>query len=348
MVAGHDLAGAAGPAVVEQDEVLDEIEQPILRQHAVEKSFGVEASLVLLRVALPLDEVFPVARDRAVAGCIAVAHHQEGVVVEGVSDAVLGEVVGKVVVEPGADVPIDRLQLDEDQRQAVDETHQVRAPVVVRHAHALDLQLAHGQEAVVRDVAEVDHLRVRVARLAGGIAPLHRHPAADEAVELAVVLDERAGEIDARQLLDGLLPGRLRDVRVQPRERGAQVANQHDVPLRRATERAVRPEGLRLVGVDALPAEHLFEMLGEGLLDQPVFAVDVAEGHALSARLRLRGSRLRGRLAIFDQLAVAHHHHGGASLPRNLPGTPAARSNAAGAACMSASGRRETGCSFMG
>jgi hypothetical protein len=38
--------------------------------------------------------------------------------VEGVSDAVLGEVVGKVVVKPGADVPIDRLQLNEDQRQA--------------------------------------------------------------------------------------------------------------------------------------------------------------------------------------------------------------------------------------
>ena len=223
--------------------------------------------------------------------------------------------------KPGADVPVHRLQLDEDQRQAVDEAHQIRATVVVRHAHALNLQLAHGQEAVVRDVAEVDHLRPRVARLAGGIAPLHRHATADEAVELAVVLDERAGEIDARQLLDGLLAGRFRDVRVQPRERRAQVAHQHDVPLGRATERAVRPEGLRVVGVDTLPAEHLFQMLGEGLLDQPVLAVDVGEGHDLSARRRLWGSRLRGRLAFFDQLAVAHHYHGGASLPRNLPGT---------------------------
>ena len=59
------------------------------------------------------------------------------------------QVIGQVVVEAGADVPIDRLQLDEDQRQAVDEADEVGAAVVVRHAHALHLQLAHGQEAVV-------------------------------------------------------------------------------------------------------------------------------------------------------------------------------------------------------
>ena len=51
-------------------------------------------ALVLLVVALPLDEVLPLAGDRAVAGLVAVAHHQEGVVVEGVGDAVLVQVVG--------------------------------------------------------------------------------------------------------------------------------------------------------------------------------------------------------------------------------------------------------------
>ena len=196
VVARHDLARAAGPAVVEQDEVLDQIEQPVLRQHPVEQRLGIQARLVLLVVALPLDEVLPLAGDRAVAGLVAVAHDQEGVVVEGVGDAVLGEVVGQVVVEAGADVPIDRLQLDEHQRQAVDEADEIGAPVVVRHAHALDLQLAHGEEAVAGGVAEVDHLRVRVTGLAARIPPLDRHAAADEAVELAVVLDQRAGEVD--------------------------------------------------------------------------------------------------------------------------------------------------------
>ena len=163
----------------------------------------------------------------------------------------------QVVVEAGADVPVDRLQLDEDQRQAVDEADQIGAPVVVRHAHALDLQLAHGEEAVAAGVAEVDHLRARVPRLAGCVAPLDRHAAADEAVELAVVLEQRAGEVDARELLDGLLARRLRQVRVEPRQRRAQVAHQHHLALGRAAQRALRPEGLRVVGVDALPAERL-------------------------------------------------------------------------------------------
>ena len=37
MIARHDLARPARLAVVEQDEVLDEVEQPVLRQHAVEQ-----------------------------------------------------------------------------------------------------------------------------------------------------------------------------------------------------------------------------------------------------------------------------------------------------------------------
>ena len=149
MVAGHDLARAPGPAVVEENEVLDEVEQPLLGQHSVQQRLGVDTSLVLLRVALPLNEMVPLARDRAVASLVAIAHYKEGVVVEGVGDAVLIQVVGEVVVEAGADVPIDSLELDEDQWQTVDEADQVRAPVVVGYSHALDLQLPHREEAVV-------------------------------------------------------------------------------------------------------------------------------------------------------------------------------------------------------
>ena len=69
---------------------------------------------------------------------------------EGMGDDVLVQVVAQVAVEAGADVLVDRLQLDEDQRQAVDEADEIGAPVVVRHAQAVNLQLAHGEEAVVR------------------------------------------------------------------------------------------------------------------------------------------------------------------------------------------------------
>ena len=46
MVARHHLARGAGLALVEQDEVLDDVEQPVMREHPVEQNLGVDAALV--------------------------------------------------------------------------------------------------------------------------------------------------------------------------------------------------------------------------------------------------------------------------------------------------------------
>jgi hypothetical protein len=56
------------------------------------------------------------------------------------------------------------------------------------------------EEAVVGGLAEVDGLRQRMPGLALGIAPLHRYGATNEAVELAVVLQQRRREVAARRL----------------------------------------------------------------------------------------------------------------------------------------------------
>jgi len=61
---------------------------------------------------------------------------------EGMRDDVLIHVVAQVPVETGADVLVDRLQLDEDQRQAVDEADEIGAAVVARRAQPGQFQLA--------------------------------------------------------------------------------------------------------------------------------------------------------------------------------------------------------------
>ena len=94
------------------------------------------AALFALVIALPFGEMLPLAGDRAVAGAMAVADDEEGVVVKGVGDDILVQVIPQVAVETGADVLIDRLQLDEHQRQAVDEADQVRPAVVTRRRAA--------------------------------------------------------------------------------------------------------------------------------------------------------------------------------------------------------------------
>ena len=149
VVAGDDFAGAAGLAVVEQDEILDQVEQAVFGEHAIEQHLGFHAALVLLVVPLPFGEVLPLAGDGAVAGAVAVADDEKGVVVERVIDAGFAEVVGQVVVETGPHVQIDGFELDEHQRQAVDEADQIGAAVVVGDSEALDLQFPDGEEAVV-------------------------------------------------------------------------------------------------------------------------------------------------------------------------------------------------------
>src|ERR1700722_6402562 len=122
-------------------------------------------------------------------------------------DAVLAQTVSQVVVEASADIPIDRLQLNQDQWQTVDEANQVCAPVVVRYPHTLHLQFANGKEAIVGDVTEIDHASVGVTRFAFGIAPLDGNSSDNEAVEIAIVLQKRTCEVDTRQCFDGPLNG---------------------------------------------------------------------------------------------------------------------------------------------
>ena len=86
--------------------------------------------------------------------------------VKGVRDDVLIHVVAQVAIEASADVLVDGLQLDEHQRQAVDEADDIGAAVVVRRAQARELQLAHGEETVVaRSVLEVDYASAGVAEM---------------------------------------------------------------------------------------------------------------------------------------------------------------------------------------
>ena len=117
---------------------------------------------------------------------MAVADDEEGIVVKGVGDDVFVEVIAQVAVEPGADVLVNGLQLDEDQRQAVDETDEIGPAVVSRRAQAGDFQFADGNEAVVwfavrtAAVLEINHPCLCVAELALRIAIAHRHAVADE------------------------------------------------------------------------------------------------------------------------------------------------------------------------
>ena len=217
VVAGDHLARCARLALVEHDEVFDDVQEPVMRQHAVQQHLGFETALVRLVEPLPLAEVPPLAGDRAVAGMVTVRDDEEGVMMEGMGDDILVHIVGEVVVEALADVLVDRLQFDEHQRQAVDETDQVGAAVVVRRADAGELQLAHGEEAIgTRRVIEVDHSGTSGLLATLGIPVLDRNAAANQPVEITVVLHYRTADIVDRQFPQRVIYGGGRQVGIEP------------------------------------------------------------------------------------------------------------------------------------
>jgi hypothetical protein len=79
------------------------------------------------------------------------------------------------------------------------------------------------------------------------------------------------------ELLDGLHTCRLGQIGVESSQRRPQVAPQHHLTLAVAAKRAMRPEGFLVPGVHAVPAEHIVQILGKGLLDQAILAVDIGD-----------------------------------------------------------------------
>ena len=147
---------------------------------------------------------------------------------ERVGDDIFVHVVGEVVVEALADVLVDRLQLDEDQRQAVDETDQIGAAVVVRRADTCELQLAYGKEAIgTRRVVEVDHPGTSGLLAALGIPVLDGNAASNQPVKIPVVLHHRAADVVGRQFPHRVLDGGIRQVGIEPSQRGSQVPGEH-------------------------------------------------------------------------------------------------------------------------
>ena len=143
-------------------------------------------------------------------------------------------VVRQVLVECRARGHAGLLQLDDDQRQAVDEADQIRAAGVER---AGDAELADEQEIVVRRILPIDHAQA-LGLLAAVFAVRHGDLDAflEQPIDLAVRRLEAHRRTVAGQLIDGGGDRLGRQRRIQPFQRRAQAGNQHHLALRLAPQ----------------------------------------------------------------------------------------------------------------
>ena len=286
VVTGNDLPHAADATVIKEHEVFDDVEQAMLGEHAIQQRHSIKSGCVILTVALPLGEVIPLAGDGAVSSFVTIADDEKRVVMEGVRDTVFVQIVGQVFVETAADILVYCLQFDEHQRQPIDETDQVCTAIVVRNAHTLHLQFTDGKKAVVVYAIrrEIEYACGCRLPFASQRAPMHLNAITDHSVEVAILLHAGASEVDAGELIDGLLAGVCGNRRIEPRERRAQITHEDHITLGLASKRAGRAERFRVERIHGFPPQSVAQVVRERLLNQPVFGVNVRQRHADSAR----------------------------------------------------------------
>ena len=165
----------------------------------------------------------------------------------------------------------DVLQLHEQERDAVDEADQVGASAVER---PLDPQLAHREEVVVLGVVEVEDAQATRLHAAARVAIRDLHAVAQEIILLLVGLQCGLGRAHLDDGANGVVDGFARQARIERIECLVEVAREHHLFFTGAAQRPVRPEGLCVAGVDRVPAESFLEVVGGGLLDERVFAIE--------------------------------------------------------------------------
>lgn len=124
---------------------------------------------------------------------------------------------------------------------------------------------------------KVDDARALGVLLSARIAIANGNAVADQAIKVAVVLEERAGEIVLCKLGDGIFDGIRGQMRVKAKEGVAEIAGEDYLARVGAAQRPGEAEAFLVNGIDGFLAELGFQVPGEGGLHQTVFAVDAGD-----------------------------------------------------------------------
>ena len=205
VIARHLLDQRPAAVVLEHDEVADERGKPVRRADAPEHDLELGYERVgrgLARDRPPRLEPLPPGGERPDARLRPVRDHEHRV--HGEERRQLG-LVGLELLprRPDGGVLVDRvLELDDGQRQAVDEQHDIGAAgvLVLR-----DGELVDRQPVVGGGIVEVDDSRLRPAHRAAVCAVLHGHAVDQHPVEGAVPRFERRPLLP-RQLAERVVP----------------------------------------------------------------------------------------------------------------------------------------------
>ena len=227
--------------------------------------------MLLFGQTLPFVEEFILAAQRAYLGFRSVGEDQESIVVEQVGNGVLivGIVVGVCILHIYGVL----LQFDEQQRDTVDKTDNIRTATV---QITVDLQLLNGEEVVVSGVFEVDDGGVLAFRFASGFLHGDGDTVTNEEIFFLVDLQQRrCGQAVLQGALSLVHLGRG-DPRIQAQQSLPKIPGQQDILIAFTAKRAVFAQLLSIVGKSYIPAKLVMEQMTSTFLHKYVFGIVIA------------------------------------------------------------------------
>ena len=264
--------------VIEQNEIFKQIEEILLSADAAQHGFQRNTADLILFETLPLMEKRIFTAQRADFGVYAVAQHHKSVVIEELRDGIQ---IILIVIRIGIlYIDVVLFQLDKQQRKTVDETHDIRPPMMQR---AVDVQLLNRQKVVFLRMLEVDDRRKARFLSAARFFDRHRNTVADEPIFLLVDFHRRRGGKAAFQTFLRFIHLRSRHPRVQLLQRRTEIAGQNDFLVAFASEGAEPMIGgdierFRMKGIGGLPAQLVFQAVDGAFLDEDGFGIGGGHG----------------------------------------------------------------------
>ena len=291
VVPGNLLDQGAAAVVLEHDEVADERQQPAPVEDAFEQHLELRQARVGQRLARDraprLEPLLP-GRQRTDARFQSVRYDECGVEREQRRNLRL---VGLKLLEGRRDGGVlvgGALQLDDGERQAVDEQHDVRPPFMLVLDHR---ELVDGKPVVARRFAEIEHANLCAADPALRVDVLHRHPGDEHPMEVAVPGLQRR-PVRPGQSAQGVFERIVGQVGIEPGEGGSQPGCQHHLAVIGAFRgRRVRRD---VRAVEDRPVERRQPVEGDGLYPYGGFGYGPTAHAANSSRAPSRSDHGTG------------------------------------------------------
>ena len=192
---------------------------------------------------------------RAQPGLHAIGQNDEGIVVKKMGNGFL--VVGEVFLIGRLHITMNIFQFHKQQRNAVDESNNVRSPAIQITLH---LQFPDAEEMVVLRLIEIKDIQALFPGLSIRVAVKNLHAVPKEIIFLLIGGEGALAGAGFPELPDGVIIRLFGEIGIECLQLPAEIAYKDSFPVRPSAQRSIGAKSLLAPGMDGFPAQIILQV----------------------------------------------------------------------------------------